>query len=132
MTRTTVSTNRIAILIATFLAAVAGSIAGATLLASDANAQLPAICEQYPNLPQCDQGPGGGGGGNQPGDDGTGPAGVQSPSAASSGGGELPFTGYPITPLLLLLLALLLTGLALRAYLAIRDRHTRPQRSAAP
>lgn len=46
--------------------------------------------------------------------------GARPPTGAASG--ELPVGGYPLTPFLLLLLALLLGGLALRVVLAIRDR----------
>jgi hypothetical protein len=43
---------------------------------------------------------------------------------------SLPFTGYPVSPLVLLLLGLLLAGLAARAVLAVRD-HLRDAGSAA-
>ena len=94
-------------------------LAGLVLLLlppSQASAGVPAICEEYPNLPQCEEGGGGGGGNEDPDEDagGAGPTG--------DADGELPFTGYPLTSLLLLLLALLVAGLTLRAYLAIRGR----------
>lgn len=85
----------------------------------------PAICDDYPDLPVCDdvddddddgddddqdrdgdEGPNAGGGGSGSGD----------------GDGSLPFTGYPITDLLLLLAVLLAAGLTIRAYLAVRGR----------
>jgi hypothetical protein len=40
----------------------------------------------------------------------------------ASAGGELPFTGYPLTPLVWLLLAVLVAGVCLRAHLAVRER----------
>ena len=108
-------------------------------LSPSAEAQgLPAICDEYPELPQCDVEP-------QPpvdhppgdhhdrghGDfrdfgDGDG-------SADSGAKGELPFTGYPLTSLILLILALLVIGLTIRAYVAARQR-MRPSGSdrAAP
>ncbi len=65
-------------------------------------------------------------GGGDDSDTGTLPGGADGsdPSAGGDGtaSGELPFTGYPMTPLLLLLLALLAAGLLLRAYLAVRTR----------
>lgn len=107
------------------LAALAVAVTGMLVMAPAAVAQEPAVCEQYPDLPQCvddtdedtdtdenrdeDQAspvPGGGG-----------------PSASDSGGGgNLPFTGYPVNSLVLLLLGLLAAGAALRGYLAIRER----------
>lgn len=101
-------------------AAVVGFVMLAMLHAAPADAQAPAICDQYPNLPQC-VGPGGGDDSDAPpglfpgGEAGAGPSG-------DAGGAELPFTGYPLTGLVLLLLVLLAMGLLLRAYLAGRDR----------
>ena len=125
--------------IALMLAALAVALVVGGAFASGASAQVPAICDQYPELPQCspaDNDPDGDDpDGTDDGDTGV-PAGTDDaggPSSAIPGGGggptagagatgELPFTGYPLTPLLLLLLALLLAGLLLRAYLALRDR----------
>lgn len=95
----------------------------AAVAPSLAEAGTPAICDDYPDLPICDEGPGGGGGG----DDDGGPGGDDGGAGPTAGGdgdgdGSLPFTGYPITDLLLLLALLLVAGLAIRAYLAIRDR----------
>jgi len=103
------------------LVALSALAALATVHAAPASAQLPAVCQQYPNLPQCDdpivieepEAPPGGA--TTPGAPGTAPTAAAAP-------GTLPFTGYPITPLLLLLLVLLIAGLTLRAYLAVRDR----------
>ncbi len=116
-------------ILALFAAIVAFSAAPST-----AEAGLPAICAEYPDLPKCDEDPGGGGDGNDfcdlnpdaprcegvepvPGGGGNGPS-----ADPGSTNGSLPFTGYPLTPLLLLMLILLLIGLTIRAYLAIRDR----------
>ena len=80
--------------------------------ASTASAQLPAICEEYPNADVCDDDPTGGDNlGPSAGGDGTGES-----------GGSLPFTGYPLSALIIFLLALLVAGLALRAFLAARSR----------
>ena len=86
---------------------------------------------QYPDG---DVGPGGGGGGdsdllpdggeceNPPCDGGAGP----SAGAGDDGGGNLPFTGYPLSTLILILAALLIAGLAVRSYIAVRDRFRAP------
>ena len=106
------SRNIVAVAVALALALV-GAMAISGVVAEQANAGLPAICDQYPNLPECEENvtpPG-----EQPGDEG-------GPTAEQGAAGELPFTGYPLTPLILLLLALLLAGLAIRTYLAVRDR----------
>jgi hypothetical protein len=79
--------------------------------------QLPPICDEYPNLPQCQQLPDDDDGDNP---DATGP----SANGDAAGGGELPFTGYPLTGLILILFVLLIAGLALRTAVAIRDRLT--------
>lgn len=108
--------------VAAILALLAAVIAIAAA-PGQAQAQQPAICQEYPNLPIC-QGPGGGGGD----DDDRDTDEQQAPAGAGGGGGtgdadgKLPFTGYPITDLLLLLAILLAAGLAIRAYLAIRER----------
>lgn len=126
-------TRQLTIAVATFALAFAGVTAVLALNASSASAG-PSVCEQYPDLPQCGGAPGGGGdpAGGGDGDSGDeGPAagggdsaGVQGPSADLSGGrgGDLPFTGYPMTALILLLVVLLLAGLGIRSYLAVRDR----------
>jgi hypothetical protein len=117
---------RFLILLVALLAFCAASLAAATT----ANAK-PAICDEYPDLPVCADTAGGG-----PGDDDVGSetasgtatpvsGGGDSGSTGAGGtgsGGELPFTGYPLTPLLLLLLLLLAIGLAIRAGIAINDR----------
>ena len=97
----------------------------AVLQADTASAQGP-ICLQYPNECDGDAGPTGGTGSSSDdlpafgsGGDGTG----------TGAGGELPFTGYPLTFLILLLLILLAAGLTIRAYVAVRDR---PRRLADP
>ena len=63
------------------------------------------------------QGPGGGGGGNGEGaENPAGGGGDLSPAAGSaeSDAGSLPFTGYPLTGVLLIALLLLMVGLVLR------------------
>ena len=89
----------------------------------------PAICAQYASIPQCEQATGGGGAETPAGGGGDAgsPGGI--PGSAGSGAdlaggtsGALPFTGYPLTPLVLILLLLLIAALTVRAGLAIRDR----------
>lgn len=116
--------------IAMRLMTMGGALALATIFvallvaAPSASAQQPAICDRYPNLPQC-QGP--------TDDEGTTDDGLNNPGPAGSGeaAGGLPFTGYPMTFLILLLLALLLLGLAIRVYLAARDRVAGNRQNAA-
>jgi hypothetical protein len=67
-----------------------------------------------------------GGSGTGPGGEGTGPAGgeLQANPAGTgeSGGGELPFTGYPLTPLVLAVILLVVLGLAFRLTSEARQR----------
>ena len=96
--------------------------------ASSALAQgndLPAICDEYPNLPECvvdpdppepDPDPNGNPSANNFGGDG---------DRAGNGDGNLPFTGYPLTGLILLLVILIATGIAIRAGIAARDHLAR-------
>ena len=128
-----------------------GIVAVLLAVAAPASA-LPAICDEYPDLPVCSESTGGGGdgsgddvgsaeasggpdipvgsdttgGGNDGGagsETGSTDAGGSASSAGGTGsGGELPFTGYPLTTLLLLMLLLLALGLAIRAGVAIHDR----------
>jgi hypothetical protein len=110
------------IALATLLLTLAATFAFSAAMADPASAQVPAICDEYPGLPQCEAPTAGGGDapGNQ---DGGGENALPgSGGATGEADGTLPFTGYPLTPLLLLLLVLLVTGLTIRAYLAIRDR----------
>jgi hypothetical protein len=96
----------------------------AILVAAPAQAQLPSICQQYPNLPQCLPG-GGGGGDDDGGDPGAGigvGAGDGDGTGDLGGSGRLPFTGYPVTSLILLALLILLAGLVLRTTQAINHR----------
>jgi hypothetical protein len=93
------------------------------LTAAPASAQS-AACGQYS---ECggDVGPTGGAGDDDSGSealvnlggDGSGPTGN-----LGDGDGSLPFTGYPMTPLILFVLALLATGLAMRGFVTIRER----------
>jgi len=133
------------------LAVLVGLVGVMLAFAAPASA-LPAICDEYPDLPVCSANTGGGGDGSGddvgsatasggpdlpvgsdttgggdsgPGTDSVGSAGTSgSPSSAggTGSGGELPFTGYPLTTLLLLMLLLLALGLAIRAGVAIHDR----------
>jgi len=131
------------------LVAMTGMVAVLLAFAAPASA-LPAICDEYPDLPVCSESTGGGGDGSGDdvgsaeasggpdipvgsdttgGDNGSGAdtgstgSGSSASSAGGTGsGGELPFTGYPLTTLLLLMLLLLALGLAIRAGVAIHDR----------
>lgn len=119
-----ISPGRIAVTVV--LATLATLAALAATQASPAGAQFAAICQQYPTLPECQEQGADLIAGIEPGAP-TGEPGVTGipvggPTAAVGGVGKLPFTGYPLTPLLLLLLILVLAGLTIRAYLAIRER----------
>ncbi len=117
-----VTIHKFRALVIALVAAFSLAFAFSAILAQSASAQGPgsALCDRYPELPQCqdddgdddgdddDKNPSGGGGNPSTDDDG--------PS------GNLPFTGYPLGALTLLLVLLLVAGLTLRAYLAVRDR----------
>lgn len=107
-----VSLTRTWMVVLAAAAALFTALALGAISASEAAAE-PAICSQYPDLPQCQ--PDGDGQEGQP----AATAGAPSADVAAD---NLPFTGYPLTALILLLLVLLLTGLAIRGYLAIRER----------
>ena len=97
-------------------------VLGAALLAVLSQAPLasaaPAAADQYaPSPTQQIIGPASAG--NGPGAPGSGPV-FSEPGEA--GGGELPFTGYPLTPLILIVLALLAAGLIARAMSVSADR----------
>lgn len=102
------------------IAAVA--LLGLAFSAAPAAAQLPAICDEYPDLPVCSEDAGGGPDDDGSDDDvgGTGSGG--GPAGGDGGGGELPFTGYPLSWLLILMLILLAAGIALRVGLALKER----------
>lgn len=110
-----IKSRNLVVIVAAFVVALAGFMAISAIVADQANAGVPAICDQYPDLPECQEPVPGPGPSPGPGPDG-------GPTADAGVTGELPFTGYPLTPLILLLLALLLAGLAIRTYLAVRDR----------
>jgi hypothetical protein len=102
--------------------ALCGALLWSGLVADQASAQS-AFCQQYPDDPDCqgDTGPTGGG------DEGLLPdfgGGLPGGTADADGvdRGELPFTGYPLTALILLMLLLLLLGATVRMGLAARDR----------
>ncbi len=85
---------------------------------------LPDICTEYPDAPGCED-PGGGGnnppGGGGGGGDGpgVGPGGGSAdPTQLGGGDGNLPFTGYPVSWLILFALLLLALGLAARTAMA--------------
>ncbi|GEM_PF-3077918 len=117
----------LAVIGALALAGMLLAVSASSPLAAKAHAQA-AACPQYnPNCGGGHKPPGGQGnqgGGALPSGGAAGPVGGQ--------GGELPFTGYPLTPLILLLLILLAAGLGLRAYVALRDRLSDRHAIAAP
>jgi hypothetical protein len=121
------------LLIALALLTLAAALAFGAATADRASAQFqPDICSQYPGVPQCQESAGGGGGSGPGGGSAAIPGGGESGSASNVGTkGTLPFTGYPINALILLLLVLLASGLTIRAYVAIRDR-LRARDSGAP
>jgi hypothetical protein len=107
--------------------ALAFVFAGAFALvsANDASAQLPSACDEYDD-PTCigpvdEVDPDDGTGNNDDGGD-QGPSGI---AGSGDGDGSLPFTGYPLTGLILLLLVLLAAGLAIRGGIAMRERLAR-------
>jgi hypothetical protein len=106
------------------LVAMVALASASAVVPATAGAQDPAACQQYPTSDCGDAGPANGGGDTSPGIGPGGGAGAPSAAGTDSGSshGTLPFTGYPMTPLLLLVLALLAAGLMLRAALAVRDR----------
>lgn len=99
------------------------------LTATPAGAQV-AAQQQYEPPPEPPPGPAPGRGGEEgagdfdaalPGEEAGLPSGGEG-VATGEAAGTLPFTGLALTPLILSLLALLLLGLLIRTYLAIRDR----------
>ena len=127
--------------------ALAAICAVILVAAPTAIAATSAVCDQYPDLPQCEAAAGTGGGSPSVGGDGDGDAVAESGAGDVGGGvvsaiggggsisgpgdgatgsaskaGELPFTGYPLTSPVLLLLLLLAAGIAARAYIAARGR----------
>ena len=86
------------------------AIASMLSMSGLAQAQGLSICEQYPDTPTC-QPAGDGGGPNGPA--AANPAGTADSLGAASG--SLPFTGYPISPMILFALLLILIGLLVRA-----------------
>lgn len=116
------------VVVAVFLALVAALVAGAVAVPHASAQGTDPVCEEYPNLPQCEEGETDDGEDDaddrEDQDDQASPVpGGGGPTASDSGGGgNLPFTGYPVSSLVLLLIALLAVGAALRGYLAIRER----------
>lgn len=131
-----VNRNRRGALILAIAAGVIGAWMLSAVTAERAFAQGPGseFCEEYPDIPGCAPTPEPA----PPPEEQADPveeeetaappaAPAAAPTAVVDTGDELPFTGYPLTALILLLLALLLLGFAIRAYLAIRDRVARNQ-----
>jgi hypothetical protein len=97
-----------------------GTVLVVGLLAAPIASAAPAAADQYaPSPTQQITDPALGG--NAP-SDGAGPGGPVFSEPGQAGGGELPFTGYPLTPLILIILALLAAGLTARAVSANAER----------
>jgi hypothetical protein len=99
------------------------SLLGILVVAPHANAQ--AGVDQYvpsPTPPGIGGGTQGAVGGGAPldADGGAGGSVAAETGSGSAGGGELPFTGYPLTPLLAIVIALLVAGLLLRLAAKLR------------
>jgi hypothetical protein len=97
--------------------------------ATSADAQTPAACEEY-EVPPCGDGDGDGDDDDDGDGDDVGPGSTGGASGDGDGDGALPFTGYPLTGLILLFLILLLLGLTIRAGVALRERLARDPSSA--
>jgi len=97
------------------LLALASAVIG-LVLASPASAQFPSGCVEYdddPCIGPIDNV-------DEDGNDGVGPG-----DGSGDADGKLPFTGYPLTGLILLLLVLLAVGLTIRSGTALRDKLAR-------
>src|SRR5712692_9192100 len=98
----------LAALVSIFLLGPSGAV-------PQAHAQTAAACRQYqhckPPPPHCTHNC-----------NNVGPKHGQGAAGPPSAAGQLPFTGYPLTPLLLLLLLPVASGLIIRVDLAARDR----------
>lgn len=114
---------------------VASMFLWAAFAPGTASAQLPDICEQYDDpeicigaIDEADEDDGGNtgpdGNGFDPDGDGNGD-GNGDRDGSGDADGELPFTGYPLTALILLLLVLLAIGLTIRSGTALRDKLAR-------
>lgn len=99
-------------------------------IAPVANAATAAAVDQYiPEPPGVSQGSGGGGGSNGGGANGL--PGSVGTEAQPGGGGTLPFTGYPLTTLSMIVLALVAAGISVRLGMAGYER-LRKANSAQP
>jgi hypothetical protein len=103
------------------LLALASAVIG-LVLASPASAQFPSGCVEYdddPCIGPIDNV-------DEDGNDGVGPGnGFGDGDGSGDADGKLPFTGYPLTGLILLLLVLLAVGLTIRSGTALRDKLAR-------
>lgn len=100
---------------------ILGFLIGMLALAAPAQAQLPSICDEYPDDPSCEVAPTGFD--VPPGTD-VGPQNLGDGNniGSGNGNGELPFTGYPISPLILFAILLLLLGIAARLIAHVSHR----------
>ena len=88
---------------------------GAMIVAPHANGQAAIDQYQQPTVPGGTGGVvGGGGSQNADGTNGAGVGAVAGETGSGSGGGSLPFTGYPVTAIVLIALALLCAGVLVR------------------
>jgi hypothetical protein len=116
----TMRVNRLGRRASSALLVVLGAGLLAVLMQAPLASAAPAAADQYaPGPTQQIIGPASAGNGPSAGAPGSGPV-FSEPGEA--GGGELPFTGYPLTPLILIVLALLAAGLIARAMSASAER----------
>lgn len=106
---------------------VLGLLVAMLALAAPAQAQLPSICTEYPDHPSCEIAPEGF---NVPPAGDLGPEGLGGGDNLGNGDGTLPFTGYPVSPLILFAILLLMLGIAARL-IAHFSRKYRAQSASA-
>jgi len=107
---------------------ILGLLVAMLALASPAQAQLPSICTEYPDHPSCEVAPDSFDVPPVVGD--LGPQGLAGGDNLGNGDGTLPFTGYPVSPLILFAILLLLLGIAARV-MAHVSRRFREQGASA-
>jgi hypothetical protein len=106
---------------------VLGLLVAMLALAAPAQAQLPSICAEYPDDPECEVAPTGF---DVPPVTDLGPEGLGGGDNLGTGDGTLPFTGYPVSPLILFAILLLLLGIAARLIAHVSHRFREQNASA--
>jgi hypothetical protein len=97
-------------------------VVGMLVAPAAANAQTSATSQYVPNVGTAGSTATGGSGGNNGGAAGQPNNGAAGGAVSGGSGGSLPFTGYPLTPLVLIVAMLLAAGLALRMVVPRLDR----------